>query len=289
MSETTPNLGIPLPGALITSRRLTDIQAVKSALIAIDTNLAALFGDTDSITEAEANTLIAAAITSLKGGVSTDGDTLAKLRTLITNLDNLLDTVDSRSSANSAGLTSIQAALNVVTLQSGENEAAIDAIQAVLASDDTTLDTIQEIINRVKANEADLGSVVSVTGANNTVTQTMTNKTISAGVFTNGYQEESSESNVSGQVYPDLANGSFQMLTLVGATVLNMPSSAVPGKGLTLILKMGAGGGHTVTWTGVTWENGAAPAMDLAVGKRMKLTFSSVGDTWLGSVAGTNY
>lgn len=289
MSETTTNLGIPLPGAAITSRRLTDIQAVKSALIAIDTNLATLFDGLDGINEAEANALIAAAITSLKGGVSTDGDTLGKLRTLITNLDSLLETVDNRSAANSASVTAIQSALNTVTTESGQNTSAIAAIQAVLNSDDTTLDTIQEIINRVKANEADLGSVVSVTGANNTVTQTMTNKTISAGVFTNGYQEESSEINVSGQYSVDPVNGSFQMLTLTGATVLNMPSPLVPGKGMTLILKMGAGGGHTVTWNSVSWENGAAPAIDLAVGKRMKVTFSSVGDTWLGSVAGTNY
>lgn len=63
MSETTTNIGIPLPGAEENSRRLTDIRIVKTALVAIDGAIAGV--------EATAETKLGSELLGMANGVAT--------------------------------------------------------------------------------------------------------------------------------------------------------------------------------------------------------------------------
>jgi len=101
-----------------------------------------LTNDSSFETTVGSQTKVNVAITTIKDGVTTDGDTLAKLRGLITGLQVLLD------------------------------------------SDDTTLDTLQEVIVYIKSNKTILDSVttskVNITDVINDVTHTDTNKPLAA-------------------------------------------------------------------------------------------------------------
>lgn len=100
------------------SARLASDTAEAAARVAAD-QLEATNRDVAIAAEASArNVAIAAAITALKGGVSSDGDSLAKLRSLIQSL------------------------------------------QTLVASDDINLDTVQEMIDRIKSDE---GLITSLT------------------------------------------------------------------------------------------------------------------------------
>lgn len=78
-------------------------------------------------------TLLSNLEAALKDGVAADGNTLNKLRGLITDLQN--------TDAVHAG--------------------QLGALQTLLTSDDVSLDTLQEIVDFIKANEADITSLLS--------------------------------------------------------------------------------------------------------------------------------
>jgi len=80
-----------------------------------------------------AQSLMNALETSLKGGVAVDGDTLAKLRALI---------------------TALRADMTV-------EQARVTALQALVASDDLTLDTVQKIVNFIKANKTSIDGLTA--------------------------------------------------------------------------------------------------------------------------------
>ena len=122
-----------------------------------------------------------------------------------------------------------------------------------------------------------------------TGTQTLTNKTIEAGVFTNGYTEEVATANTSTAYTIDLAGGSVQILTLTGNCTFTFPT-ATAGKGLTILLKQDATGSRTVTWpVAVKWPAGTAPTITATASKLDKYVFTADGTNWYGSNAGQNY
>jgi hypothetical protein len=123
-----------------------------------------------------------------------------------------------------------------------------------------------------------------------TGTQTLTNKTIEAGTFTNGYTEEVATANTSTAYTIDLANGSVQILTLTGNCVYTFPTP-VAGKSFILIQKQDATGSRTVTWpASVDWPSATAPTLTATASKADKFVFTAIdGSNWLGSVAGQNY
>lgn len=128
------------------------------------------------------------------------------------------------------------------------------------------------------------GGDVTLTG-----TQTLTNKTIEAGTFTNGYTEESVVANTSTAYTIDLANGTLQILTLTGNCTFTFPSAAV-GKSFMLLLKQDGTGSRTVTWpAAVKWPSGTAPTMTATASRLDKYVFTSDGTNWYGSNAGQNY
>ena len=131
---------------------------------------------------------------------------------------------------------------------------------------------------------SDLTGDVTLTG-----TQTLTNKTIEAGVFTNGYTEETVTANTSTAYTIDLANGSVQILTLTGNCTFTFPT-ATAGKSFTLLLKQDATGSRTVTWpAAVKWPSSTAPTITSTASKADKYVFTADGTYWWGSVAGQNY
>ena len=122
-----------------------------------------------------------------------------------------------------------------------------------------------------------------------TGTQTLTNKTIEAGVFTNGYTEEVATANTSTAYTIDLAGGSVQILTLTGNCTFTFPT-ATAGKGLTILLKQDGTGSRTVTWpASVKWPAGTAPTITATASKLDKYVFTADGTNWYGSNAGQNY
>jgi hypothetical protein len=123
-----------------------------------------------------------------------------------------------------------------------------------------------------------------------TSTNTVTNKTYEAGVFTNGYTEETVTANTSTAYTIDLANGTVQYLTLTGNVTYTFPTP-VAGKSFMLIQKQDATGSRTVTWpASVDWPSATAPTLTSTALKADKFVFTAIdGSNWLGSVAGKNY
>ena len=123
-----------------------------------------------------------------------------------------------------------------------------------------------------------------------TGTETLTNKTIEAGTFTNGYTEEVATANTSTAYTIDLANGSVQILTLTGNCTYTFPTP-VAGKSFILVQIQDATGSRTVTWPStVDWPSATAPTLTATASKVDKFVFTAIsGTAWLGSVAGQNY
>ena len=123
-----------------------------------------------------------------------------------------------------------------------------------------------------------------------TGTETLTNKTIEAGTFTNGYTEEVATANTSTAYTIDLAGGTVQILTLTGNCTYTFPTP-VAGKSFILIQKQDGTGSRTVTWpASVDWPSATAPTLTATASKADKFVFTAIDSSnWLGSVAGQNY
>lgn len=121
-------------------------------------------------------------------------------------------------------------------------------------------------------------------------TETLTNKTVEAGTFTNGYTEELVSASTSTAYTIDLANGSVQYLTLTGNCTYTFPTPAA-GKSFTLVQKQDGTGSRTVTWpASVKWPAGTAPTITATASKADKFVFTAIdSSSWLGSVAGQSY
>jgi hypothetical protein len=136
-----------------------------------------------------------------------------------------------------------------------------------------------------------LGNVDNTSDATkNSASATLTNKTVEAGTFTNGYTEEVATANTSTAYTIDLAGGSVQILTLTGNCTYTFPTP-VAGKSFILVQKQDATGGRTVTWpASVDWPAATAPTLTSTALRADKFVFTAIDSSnWLGSVAGQNY
>jgi hypothetical protein len=128
------------------------------------------------------------------------------------------------------------------------------------------------------------GEIVGTTDS-----QTVTNKTVEAGVFTNGYTEEVATANTGTAYTISLAGGSVQILTLTGNCTFTFPT-ATAGQSFILLLKQDGTGGRTVTWpASVEWPGATAPTITSTASKLDKYVFTAADSNWYGSVAGQNY
>jgi len=131
---------------------------------------------------------------------------------------------------------------------------------------------------------APTGTVVGTTD-----TQTLSGKTISAGIFNDGYTEETVTANTGTAYTIALANGTVQILTLTGNCTFTFPT-ATAGQSFILLLKQDGTGSRTVTWpAAVKWPGGTAPTITATASKLDKYIFTSDGTNWYGSNAGQNY
>lgn len=113
-------------------------------------------------------------------------------------------------------------------------------------------------------------------------TETLTNKTIEAGTFTNGYTEEVYALGTSGSLSLNPANGSIQTCALTGNPTFT--DSLAAGQSIVLMLTNGAS--YTVTWPTITWvtaAGNAAPTLTAAD----TLVFWKVSTTLYGAYVGS--
>lgn len=101
------------------------------------------------------------------------------------------------------------------------------------------------------------------------------------------YIEKTNVANTSTAITLDLANGTFQVLTLTGSPTITMPT-AVAGKSFVILLKTGTGS-FTVTWSTVKWPGGTAPTITSTASKQDIFSFFSDGTNWYGTTVGQNY
>jgi len=154
-----------------------------------------------------------------------------------------------------------------------------------------TLPTTDSTANYVlKTNgSGTLGFAAAATGdVTLTGTQTLTNKTVEAGTFTNGYTEEVNTANTSTAYTISLADGSFQVLTLTGNATITMPT-ATAGRSFILLLKQDGTGSRTVTWSTVYWPGGTAPTITSTASKQDIYSFFADGSKWYGTTVGQNF
>jgi len=216
-----------------------------------------------------------------------------------TKINTDLDTVDALFDAGpvlkvtkgGTGAATAGDARTALGLAIGTNVLAFDTnLQAFVTA--FTLPTADGTANYVLKTDGagTLGFAASASGdVTLTGTQTLTNKTIEAGVFTNGYTEEVATANTSTAYTIDLAGGSVQVLTLTGNCTFTFPT-ATAGKGLTILLKQDGTGSRTVTWpASVKWPAGTAPTVTATASKLDRYTFVADGSNWYGSNAGQNY
>ena len=120
-------------------------------------------------------------------------------------------------------------------------------------------------------------------------TQTLTNKTVEAGTFTNGYTEEVATANTSTAYTIDLANGSVQILTLTGNCTFTFPT-ATAGRSFLLMLRQDGTGSRTVTYpAAVKWPASTAPTITATASRQDIFSFVSDGTNWFGATGGQNY
>jgi hypothetical protein len=135
-----------------------------------------------------------------------------------------------------------------------------------------------------------LGSVIDSSAfATLTGTQTLTNKTIEGGTFSNGYTEETVTANTGTAYTIDLANGTVQILTLTGNCTYTFPANTA-GKSFLLVQKQDGTGSRTVTWDAdVKWPASTAPTITGTASKADVFAFTCDGTYWYGRTIGQNY
>ena len=118
---------------------------------------------------------------------------------------------------------------------------------------------------------------------------TLTNKTVEAATFTNGYTEEVATANTGTAYTINLANGSIQKLTLTGNCTYTFPT-ATAGRSFVLYQLQDATGSRTVSWpASVKWPSGTAPTLTSTASKADIFAFTADGTNWLGRTIGQAY
>jgi len=129
------------------------------------------------------------------------------------------------------------------------------------------------------SNSVELAKLVTVAPG------TLTNKTIEAGTFTNGYTEEVHAPAAGSSFTFDFANGTIQGYSTNANTTITLPAVTA---GRSFSIQIAYGGAHVLTWAGgtIAWAGGNAPAFSGASGKTDTVSFMAnvAGTKWIGTV-----
>ena len=198
--------------------------------------------------------------------------------------------IDGINIAEGCAPSGINDAIRELMAQLKDWQAGLSGDYTAVAAGGTGAGTLTGIVKGNGTSAFTAVTAPSGTIVGTTDTQTLTNKTVEAGTFTNGYTEELVSASTSTAYTIDLANGSVQYLTLTGNCTYTFPTPAA-GKSFTLVQKQDGTGSRTVTWpASVKWPAGTAPTITATASKADKFVFTAIdSSSWLGSVAGQNY
>ena len=278
-------------GVLTTNSGYADAAAASASAASSSASSASTSASTATTKASEASTSASSAATAQSAAEAARDATLAAY-------DNFDDrylgskssdpTVDNDGNALVAGSLYYNSVSQIMKLYTGSSwVAAYVSGAGYLAASNNLSDVSSAATSRTNLG---LGNVDNTSDATkNAATATLTNKTIEAGTFTNGYTEETATANTSTAYTIDLANGTVQVLTLTGNCTYTFPT-AVAGKSFILLQKQDGTGSRTVTWpSSVKWPGGTAPTITSTASKLDKYIFTSDGTNWYGSDAGKNY
>jgi hypothetical protein len=191
-------------------------------------------------------------------------------------------------------LTPTDAVLSVAALTGAISAGALLAALGYATSDSPQLAGLNighatdTTLGRTSAGVANVEGVdiVLVSGS-----QTLSGKTYASAILTNAITVEGLASNSSTNFAIDLANGTFQVITLTGNWV---PASGWPtaalGQFFRLVIKQDGTGSRTITWpSSVKWPASTAPTITATASKADVIDFSSDGTNWFGVVIGQVY
>ncbi len=223
-------------------------------------------------------------LTKPEVGASTDSWG-TKINTDLDSIDALFDAGPvlkvAKGGTGSANASDARTALGLAI---GTNVLAYDAnLQGFVTA--FTLPTSDGTANYVLKTDGSgtLGFAAAATGdVTLSGTQTLTNKTIEAGTFTNGYTEEVFALGTSGSLALNPANGSIQTCALTGNPTFT--DSLAAGQSIVLMLTNGAT--YTVTWPTITWvTSGGNTAPTLTAADT--LVFWKISTTLYGAYVGS--
>jgi len=135
--------------------------------------------------------------------------------------------------------------------------------------------------------EAALATLTQTLTNKTLTTPTITNPTVTTGTFTNPTVNNYTEGVVSignsgTSKTIDLTAGTFQTVTLTGNCTFTMPT-ATAGKSFVIKVLTGAGG-FTGTFTGVKWPGASTPTVTATASKFDLFSFVADGSAWSGTV-----
>lgn len=174
--------------------------------------------------------------------------------------------------ADASGVLELQAA--------GNTGLTLNSLRAIGVGASPSFGTSGQVLTSAGSGAAPTWSSPEVTL---TGTQTLTNKTIQAGIYSEAYAALSGTTPA-----VNCSTGNIFSLTTSGNTTFTFTNVPTTGIGYGFTLKLTAGGTHTLTWpASVDWPGGAAPSAPASGATNVYVFITYDGGTiWYGFLGG---